>query len=69
MASSNCIVKTIDELRDLHVFCPKSIIERLADRYGDVYVIPYAVPASSGVYGIKLAVPGLDVSAVSRVKV
>jgi ribosomal protein S12 methylthiotransferase accessory factor YcaO len=69
MASSNCILKTIDELRELYTFTPKSIIERLADRYGDVYVIPYAVPASSGVYGIKLAVPGLDVSAVSRVKV
>lgn len=69
LASSNSTVKSLEELRAAHVFSPKIILERLAARYGDVYVIPFASMSSSGIFGLKIAVPGLDVSGVSRVRI
>ena len=69
LAASNSPIASLPELRLAHSASPRVVIGNLVDRFGDVFVIPYANPASSGMYGVKFAVPGCNTSAVSRIDV
>ena len=55
-------------LRDTYTVSIREVVQNLIDEYGDVFVIPFATPESAGVYGLKIAVPGFNVSSISRTK-